>query len=625
VIYKLPVNGEWATFDDAWLNEQTVGVREYYRGLIEQWRDNKLSMFLPHGVPWHKGIKSYAGGLVKLPPSKYPKEWGNDGVAFHNDWTNQYLMMLAARRTGKTTDGAIKSFLYGCQLDPEWAVFADNGIDYSLIPEWNGPKQILVSSFSWENVANVWKVYREFLPRHELGPYAPDWGRDKSETGQPKNLSFSSYRAQRLILQDSKTEFHFKCYTQPQHAWENSEYHLWHADEQPQMRNLTAIADGMRTMGDYTPTVFTLSGFKIDERPNDTGAAGVVKRLFWDGRIEKGGRKVTIGKYNKDIPSTPDALISKGKKREAYDLYANPKIDRDEKMKWRGLAVYYPGWEPGGGLCFTPDVWDRSIHIIRRFWDDGKTPSWMTKYRSIDYADKGNTSVVWAAFGPLWRIASHCGIELNKGADGRRIVGIVYRTMFEKGLTVATAAKQIIALSHNRREKIDEEEDEDSGTAYLWEEQFDREEFYETVLDRRIGKIAGGVGRSVSELFEQHGIDVDDACARHNKDQIPALKDMLRIDASKVHPFNRDSEGNPLKGSPALFFFVGVGEEIMDEFETIAEDERHVFDQRAVHDGIDSMKYLAGAEPTFLGRDEEEEEIVREASKLRTRTPFTGY
>ena len=625
MIYKLPIHGEWREFDDAWLSAQSRGTQEYMRGCIRQWRENKLSMFLPHGVPWHKGVKSYAGGKIKLSASKYLREWKNDGVAFQNDWHNQYLLMLAPRRTGKTTDGAIKSLLFGCECNPEWEIFKHNGVDYSLIPKWNGPKHILVSSFAWENVTNVWNVYREFLPRYELGRYAPDWGANKGEIGIPRNLSFTNYRTQTLELEHSKTVLHFKCYTQPQHTWENSEYHLWHADEQPMMRNLTAIADGMRTMGDYTPTLFTLSGFVIDARPSDTGAAGVVKRLFWDGRIEKGGRTVRIGRYNKDIPSTPNALISQEKKQEAFDMYANPRIERDEKLTWRGHAVYFPGWEPGGGLCFTPDVWDRQFHIIPRLWDDEKTPKWITKYRSMDYADKGNTSVIWAAFGPLWRIATETGRMLNKGCDRNRIVGIVYRTLYDNRLNIATAAKMIIDKSHNRRVKVDEEEDTEAGTTYtIWSEVMDGETIHETYLDRRIGKQGREGGRNVRDVFEQHGIDVSDACANHNSNQIPALKDLLRIDMTKVHPFNLTEDGEPLMGSPSLFWFAGVGAEVIDEIESVGEDPVNVFDQKATHDGIDSLKYLASAAPTYMG-DATDDENNGARGNLPPKTPFTGW
>ena len=53
------------------------------------------------------------------------------------------------------------------------------------------------------------------------------------------------------------------------------------------------------------------------------------------------------------------------------------------------------------------------------------------------------------------------------------------------------------------------------------------------------------------------------------------------------------------------------------------EDFKHVFDQKVTHDGIDSMKYLASAEPTYVGGDDGESDEID--GKLPTRTRFTGY
>jgi hypothetical protein len=53
------------------------------------------------------------------------------------------------------------------------------------------------------------------------------------------------------------------------------------------------------------------------------GTAGPLKRI-WDGTETRAGKKV--GRYNLDVPSTPEVILSVAKKKERFDRYANPDL-----------------------------------------------------------------------------------------------------------------------------------------------------------------------------------------------------------------------------------------------------------------------------------------------------------
>jgi hypothetical protein len=598
----LPVGGEWCRYDDA----DIAKMSEPERRLVDQ-RDmdrrlNPLSCFLPHGVAWHREEKVYAGGRIKLSPSEYPKEYGNDGVAFLNDRTSGYAMLLSPRKCGKTTAGAVKMGINILDCDPTWPIFTENGVKWM---EFQGPTIAVVASFGMSNLKDLWEVYREFLPRYELGPFAPNWGLYPGEEGPARNINFGDGRPKDVVMQRSRSRIVFLCYTQQQHIWESFKAKFLHADEQIKLNLLRAWEDGSSTFGNDTQAWFTLSGFVLDERPEDTGAAGPLKPI-WDGR--RRGSK-TVGRYNMDIESTPDVILTKEKKRERFDRYVNPDIERSDRDARRGLAVYYPGWEPGGGLLFGPDVWDRDIHLINPLWPDDKVPKDWTKWRVVDYADKKTTCCSWWAVGP------ECMV--------------LYRLLYETELLVAQTAKRMIEMSHNRQVKVSEERDWESSVTYdRFTEIQDKEQFYVSMLDPRAAQWRKDTF-TVIELFRRYGIEsMIEASTAWNEVQIPMLKDLLRIDREKPHPFNKGPDGKPLMGAARLYFFdIPCIRPAVDEMESLPEDPavegKRVMDVRVAHDFVDTAKYFASDGPRYMGpitNDEKEERYAR-----REATPFTGY
>lgn len=626
--YKLPINGKWRTFDDEWLKKQTSDVEAALRDRIDLWERNRLACVLPHGVAWHEKQKRYAGGRINLPPSQYPRQWKNDGVAFLNDWKNDYALLVALRKSGKSFLGATKIGLLGLDreyINPDWPIFTENGVDFDLLPPQEGQRTIAIGSFSWKNVAELWEVYREVFPRDELGPFAPNWGKYPHEKGKQRNLGFRSNQTQELHCQRSNLRLIFLCYTQSQAAWENFKASAIHCDEQIPLAKLMAFQDGTRTMGDYTPAFFTLSGFTLPEREMDTGSIGPIKRTIWDAGKEDPRQ---IGRYNIDMECVPDAIISKKKKEEAYNRYVNPKVKRDKKTERRGLACYYPGWEPPSEAVFDPDVWDQDYHIISRLWEDNKTPKCFTLSRSVDYCDKNITAVGWIATAPLSVIERVTGRSMNEGVDKSLVVNILYRSVYEDNQLIAGLVHKIINLSHNEISSLGKEYNEETHNTYeRFEEIESSEQYFVDVLDSRIAA-QRQQGETVLDCFERYGMtNIQAASGLPNADQIPLLKDIMRIRWNKVHPWHVDHEGKPMMGCPCFFVFDGVADGIIDEIESIPQDtgtyakSSPIIDKRHTHDGIDMLKYWASEGVGWVGDDPErpEEEDDDEA------TPYTGY
>jgi hypothetical protein len=601
MIKAVPVKGEWVSTSRSKLAAMKPGLREFVTERMVEFEKNPLRFFLPHGVARHTKTKVYAGGRIKLPPSDYPDKYKNDGMAFVNDRVSPYAFLLASRKTGKSIHGAAKMSFELCECEPDWECFTEHGIDYR---EWDGPTIAVVASFGQANLKDLWHVYKEVLPRRELGCFAPDWGKFSGETGGARDLNFGDGRPKEFVLAYSKSRIIFLSYTQQQHIWESFKAKHLHADEQIRINLLRAWEDGSSTFGDFTQAIFTLSGFMLDERPEDTGASGPLKPI-WDGRTH-GGKKV--GRYNLDVESTPTAILSEAKKKERYDRYVNPEIERSARDSRRALAVYYPGWEPGGALLFGPDVWDREVHMIKPLWEDDKAPADWTKWRVIDYADKRVTCCSWWAVGPEFAVC--------------------YRLLYEEEMLVHQSAKEIIERSHNRQVKAGVERDIEVGATYdRWVESQCGEQYYTSMIDPRAAKWRKDT-HTVAELFGRYGIEnLIEASTEWNENQIPNLKDLLRIDRTRPHPFNNGEDGKPLMGASNLYFFdIPCMRPAIDEIEGLPEDksvEGHkVFDKSYPHDFVDTAKYFASDNPRYMGgvglRDTEDRESNEQ-------TPFTGY
>jgi len=277
MIHKIPVMGEWVIISDEFIATLPTGTQEFYHRRIHEMTFNPISCFLAHGLSWSDKVRSVANGKLVFYPSQYPKEWKNDGYAILNDWKSDIVLVTAPNQTGKSFIGTAFSILRIIPTDENWPIFVETPTIYH---EWTGPKTWIVASYSWDNVATVWKRYQELLPRSELGPFAPMWGKYEGENGRARELSFRDHQGKAITLACG-SRIKFLCYIQQQMHWEGFDGDGAHADEQIPIDKMTGLQRAFTTRGDYTPIIMTLTGHVLEDRP-DTGAAGWIKKVLWD-------------------------------------------------------------------------------------------------------------------------------------------------------------------------------------------------------------------------------------------------------------------------------------------------------------------------------------------------------
>jgi hypothetical protein len=255
--------------------------------------------------------------------------------------------------------------------------------------------------------------------------------------------------------------------------------------------------------------------------------------------------------------------------------------------------------------------------VIPPLWDDDKIPKDWTKWRVIDYCDNQTTAVPWIAVGPV------------DAPNGRYVVAVCYRLLYEKEMTVSELVRRIVEMSHNRRVEGERWQDEKTEVTYpTYKEVQDGEQFYSDLLDSRVAPLKRN-GIRLIDLFRQYGMEnLREACGDRNEEQIPRLKDWLEIDFKRAHPWLKDEAGKPVMGCPKLFFFDGRTEAAVAELENMPSDPgggtTHVIDKSYPHDFIDAAKYWASDSPAYMG-DEGVGEGKEKEGQDEERTPYTGW
>ena len=596
--YKLPINGKWYEFSDQHLADMRKSgegdIADHMMFLLEQYERNPVSMFLPHGRVWQAKQTYTPNGRMTVPASTYPKEWGNDGAAFLNDWTHDLVFMLAPNQVGKTKIATVKSCLYLIPCDPNWMIYQHHGV---VRREWDGPKILVAASYSWDNVETLWQRYRETMPRHELRNFSPQWGKYEGETGRQRDLTFGDGKPKDVELACGSV-IKFLCYTQQQMHWEGFSADALHADEQIPEEKFIGWARGTTTRGLYTPCWGSLTGHILEDRP-DTGASGWMKRKLYDGKDTKGR---TMKWYGMDVESTPDAIISPEKKQQLWRQWADPSVARSEKDERAAVARYWGGWEEGSGLVF--DEFDRAVHVIPPLWQDGKAPRNWTKWRVIDFGDAGVTACAWLAVSPSG-------------------IAVCYRLLYEKGFNIAQTCKEIIERSHNKQVELYKDASEIQGAVFtFYEEQQCSEQFYATLLDSRSCS-QRQMGNTLEDIFGMYGVQVTPACGQKNEIQIPRLKEWLSVDRSKPHILLKKEDGTPLMGAPKLYIFDNC-HSLIEEIEAMEKDKDHPgrLAKHCEDHAIDTLKYWASDDPRYFGDDWNGES--KPENPVPT-TRFTGY
>jgi hypothetical protein len=465
----------------------------------------------------------------------------------------------------------------------------------------------VVASYSWDNVITLWQRYRAILPRHELGSYAPGWGKYPGERGRARDLSIGTGRSAGSTLKLAcGSMLKFLCYGQQQVHWEGFDSDGAHFDEQPDKEKFIGWIRSTTTRGDYTPCCFTLTGHVIEGRP-DTGAGGWIKRELWDG-VNTSGK--TVGRYHITMDSVPNCIISQKKRKELYDQWVNPNIPRSEKDARAAIARYWGGWEEGSGLVFESDCWDTKIHVIPPLWKDDDVPRDWTKWRVVDFGDNDVSACVWMAVGPEFAVC--------------------YRLLYERGLSVFKLAQEIITRSHNKQVFLRKAKDWETKDEFsIFKEDMNGEQIWIDLIDSRSAKMKKG-DAPLLELCDRYGLTKMAAASgvqnfkQNDAGQIQLLKDWMRIDWTKPHPTRKNPDGTPALGAARLYFFEGRTEHLISELSGLQED------WKQKHHAIDACKYWASDRPRYMGdKARRPKKILNVPDKRPPRTTgigtITGY
>jgi hypothetical protein len=510
----VPLKGQWQIIADRYLREIDTSNHKLYIAwddYISRVQKNPLSFFLPHGAKRKDGT--------------------NDGLAFINDTENDLIILTAPEQTGKSIHGAAFICFRTLPCAKDWLCFTHHGVKHH---EWKGPRQVIIASYSWDEVSTVWNTYKKIMPREILGPYSPNWGAFRGEHGNQKELTFGN-ATKRLKWHGCGTEFIFLSYVQSITHWTGKQADEVHLDEQADEEKVDQVTSRQRTRGGKDgppPIICTLTGHQVKDRP-DTGAAGWMKRKIIDRGITK-GRKVAL--YKITIPSVPDAIMSKKAKEAArIQWVVEPKKFNDEKKIREAEAKYHGGWEVGGGLVLSE--WNPDFHWISPF-DIWKFKP--TLYRMIDHGQN----------------PCACGLfAVMPWGDT-----IMFQEYYVFGKNIYDNARGIVEMCGN---EVIKAQWDDEGK--ILEEVFKKMDFRASEMDSRsFNKKADESNKPIGRVYNESGLFCTPASGKHDKAKdehglITLLKEALAVRPEEIHIDYRLGRARPPEkksmGAPKFYIF----------------------------------------------------------------------
>ena len=514
MLIRYPYKDQWYELESTELKKTPNGrnILDFYN---QEYVPNPLSYFRPHGLAW-SAKKRPAGDTGHFyEPADYPQEWDNDGAALCNDRDHDLVMLVAPSKTGKSHMAAASVMYRSIPCDKDWHCFQYHHVKWY---PWDGPKLVRIFSFEWRNVADVWKRYRELIPRKELGKYAPRWGKYEGEKGKGMNIedALKAGRAKDIELACG-TVLSFNCYSQGDTASEGYEVDIAHFDEQPDKGTWNGYLRGSQTRGDYTPALFSMTPRVLRNRPADTGAAGFVFREVVP-QCKSPESTLTMIQLYLSVEATPDAIVSVRKKRASFDRWVNPKFERDDKDTREGLARHYGIPEVGGGSVIDNYFPQHHLIPLNVLDMENKIVMEATKYRGMDHGRNRPMACSWGMVFPWGQL-------------------LIYREYYQPGKIISYHAKQIVEMSGNKRVTAGNRSDQDSGEVFkLYDEVFVREHFEASVMDSR--SFATGsdeTNRTLGEVYQDWGLECHAAKGNRNDVLVPQMRVWFALNEKEEH------------------------------------------------------------------------------------------
>lgn len=551
MLYKLPFKGKWyVQTDEQLLNAKDKVAAEAFRAQYERYRSNRISFFLAHGGAYD----------------------------FINDYETPLVALVSGNQQGKTFSLLAWFILRVIKCDPTWPCFTHMGDKELVCPPWDGQVHACVASYRWSHIqGNIWPKFAELMPMDELKEYSPHW-EPRTMGKKRRNPNFQSGKPS-VRLYESGSLVDFGAYHQGQVAFESFTYDVFAGDEQMPNGHRKAIrARGLTA--DRFQFGIGCTPHCVPGQP-ETGA-GTWLDLLWRGHNPEG---LVEGKdykfYGIKMEDVPLCIISQEKRDEWYDeCIVQPRLSGDPKAIRAGESRWFGTFESTEGLVY--DDWNKSLQWIDPF---PIPPDW-TRYRVLDPGEVSPTGALWLAMSP-W-------------GDG-----ILYREFYEAGLGINKNCVQIIEMSRNRRDKVDEKRKPD-GVDFIYEEQQTGEKYVWTLMDSRtFASPSDDPAETLGTAYRRHGLMCRHASGMRNEHAIPLVKEWFVPQEGRVHilvrmkirkEFIDPGTGEPITKAPKLYVF-----NTLKHFLSELEGYRDV--KSKIDHLMTSLKYLLLQKPRYMGKE----------------------
>jgi len=510
-------------------------------------------------------------------------------INFPNATENTVSMIIAPNRVGKSTTALIKLCLDLIPTDPNWEIFAKNGVKWR---PWNGPVEVGMATYQWNMMFDIlWPELKRWLPKHE-------W----ATTQEPNKVSPQKKLACGSVI-------NMRVYEQDQQAFESGAYDRWLWDEQAKRQ----LFDGgdERTRTKRGRHYFALTPHAVDGRP-DTGGGSWIEDLD-SGKVSIG---VPVKSYTITVEDVPDWVYPEESKKAAYVKWIEgPKQRRDFRMLAEGESRFYGKWHRTQGRLF--DQISEEVHLI----DDFKIPANFTRYRAIDHGLTNPFACICAAVSPPgW---THNGITFTEP------LLFFYREILQTASSVSEICRVITDACGNDRRKLGSFESQ-SAILARYEELMITERFAMTALDSRsMANKDPSSGMVLGDLYNLQGIRCTPASGKDERGAIDIIREYFApVDGQ--HPFRKDLDVRPrsyiFRSLTNLWRQIVYYQERRQRLSDINKTEKaHKKDDHL----IDALKYLVQIPPRYVegtwyyeeGDEYEDEQPTAAYRKNR----YTGY